>query len=285
MLARIKTVMQYLMDKGLSKAQAAGIVGNFIQESNLNPTAVGDQGASFGLGQWQGPRRRQLMNFRRGNTDLTTQLDFLLHELGTTEAKAGQALKATETPEAAAKIFSALYERPGVPMLNRRIKAAKQAFDLPIIPTTREEATMFPALLPLIMAGASAASSILGGLLSKGGASTGGASTGGASTGGIPNMLGGGMLKIPGLDLGDLPEQLDTAKNTPQGFLGQLQDALGESGELGHSPGTVGTLFGKPGQAVYDLIAKFLATKQAEKHTSWLRDKAENPSYPSWLNK
>jgi hypothetical protein len=43
----------YFVAKGLSEAQAAGVVGNLIQESQLDPVAVEhDEGPGRGLAQW-----------------------------------------------------------------------------------------------------------------------------------------------------------------------------------------------------------------------------------------
>jgi hypothetical protein len=53
-----------------------------------------------------------------------TQLDFLLQELGTTERKAGDALRGTTTAEDAARVFSQQFLRPGIPHLDRRIASA-----------------------------------------------------------------------------------------------------------------------------------------------------------------
>src|SRR4030042_4313508 len=71
--------------KGWSREQAAGIVGNLMHESNLHPGAAGDGGASFGIAQWNGARRKGLEAFAaaRGTsaTDFNTPLDYVHHEL------------------------------------------------------------------------------------------------------------------------------------------------------------------------------------------------------------
>jgi hypothetical protein len=43
---RTSAAVKFFVDKGLSKAQAAGIVGNLQAESQLDPTAVGDRNLS-----------------------------------------------------------------------------------------------------------------------------------------------------------------------------------------------------------------------------------------------
>jgi len=44
-----KKAMEFFQSKGLTNYQAAGIVGNLIQESNLNTTIKGDGGKAFGI--------------------------------------------------------------------------------------------------------------------------------------------------------------------------------------------------------------------------------------------
>ena len=53
-----KQAMKFFTSKGLSYHQAAGIVGNLMQESNLNTSIKGDGGKSFGIAQWNGDRRK-----------------------------------------------------------------------------------------------------------------------------------------------------------------------------------------------------------------------------------
>lgn len=102
---------------GYSDAQAAGIVGNLIQESGLDPNAANprDPGTSIGLGQWNRERKAALMKFAaaRGSSvaNFRTQLDFVHHELQTTESRAGAALKAATTVDAATAAMIS-FERP-----------------------------------------------------------------------------------------------------------------------------------------------------------------------------
>ena len=97
-------------------AQAAGIVGNLQQESGpgLDPTIVGDSGDAFGIAQWN-DRRDALHGWAQsGGMDpaaLQTQLDFISHELDTTEGRAAAALRGAQTPEEAARAFLG-FERP-----------------------------------------------------------------------------------------------------------------------------------------------------------------------------
>ena len=106
----IKKAWKYLTSHGLTKAGAAGLLGNLQAESNVNPQVyehskkkkiklsdaeyirktndgsyknfVNDR-AGFGIAQWTYPSRKQnLLNHCRGKIgDLDCQLSFLLKEL------------------------------------------------------------------------------------------------------------------------------------------------------------------------------------------------------------
>src|SRR4030042_261594 len=125
--------MRVFQAKGWSREQAAGMVGNLLHESNLHPEAVGDGGASFGIAQWNGARRKGLEVFAAARgaavNDFNTQLDYVHHELENTEVAAGQALKNTGDVDSAVNIFSEKYERPGVPRLESRLAHARRTYD------------------------------------------------------------------------------------------------------------------------------------------------------------
>lgn len=55
--------MAYFTSQGWSVVQAAGLVGNLVGESNLRPGAVGDNGISIGVGQWNGDRQKRFLAF------------------------------------------------------------------------------------------------------------------------------------------------------------------------------------------------------------------------------
>ncbi|MFH0776429.1 MAG: phage tail tip lysozyme [Patescibacteria group bacterium] len=102
---------------GLTNEQIAGIIGNLQSESgiNLNPGAVGDSGTSFGIAQWHNERWAKLNEFSNSNNmdpgTLRAQLGFLVYELQTSEAGALSRLQGARTPEEAANIFNAAFER------------------------------------------------------------------------------------------------------------------------------------------------------------------------------
>lgn len=117
---RMQQAVAHLKARGLTDIQAAGIVGNLMQESSLNPLARNrgdgtDGSDSIGIGQWNGDRARALQAFAAKNgtspDDIATQLDFLVEELKTTEGGAYQRLLAASTvDEATAAMIG--YERP-----------------------------------------------------------------------------------------------------------------------------------------------------------------------------
>jgi TP901 family phage tail tape measure protein/lambda family phage tail tape measure protein len=122
----------------LSDAQAAGIVGNFMRESALNPR-VNEGGAvgmprgvgGYGLAQWTGSRQQDLIRFAGGAGqagDLQTQLRFVVQELLGSENRALQSLRSAQSPEQAAVIFDRDYERSGVKALDERKANARQVY-------------------------------------------------------------------------------------------------------------------------------------------------------------
>lgn len=130
-----KLAMDFFQSKGLSAHASAGIVGNLMQESKLNPNASGDKGTSFGIAQWRDPQKGKgrwtnLKNFAKKNglneKDLTTQLEFLWHELNTDYKSTLQGLLSSSNYEQAATIFMRRFEKPNEKYANlsQRIKNA-----------------------------------------------------------------------------------------------------------------------------------------------------------------
>lgn len=112
--------MKFFIDKGYTKQQAAGIVGNLMHESGLdvaalNPGDGADGSNSIGIAQWNGPRAEALHSYASTGgldvNDLETQLGFIDHELRSTEGDAYQRLMAATNPIQAAAAFAG-YERP-----------------------------------------------------------------------------------------------------------------------------------------------------------------------------
>lgn len=152
---RVGYVFGRLLAEGMEPHIAAGFVGNFMQESGpgLNPAIRGDGGAALGIAQWN-DRLPGLEEFarKRGKPpeDLDTQIAFVLHELNGSEAAAWAKIRTAKTAEEAAVLISELYERPGVPHMNRRLAFAATVHDQyskGIVPVWRG-ATIAPGDVP-----------------------------------------------------------------------------------------------------------------------------------------
>ena len=120
--------LNFFRNKGLSDAQARGIVGNLMQESRGNYTAINKSSKAFGLAQWLGPRKERLIQKYGPNPTVQQQLEFIWEELNTTENKAFQKLLNTNTISDATKVFAKHFERAGSNEMNmnKRIKFAYQ---------------------------------------------------------------------------------------------------------------------------------------------------------------
>lgn len=137
-------IWNFLIGKGLSKAGAAGLMGNLFAESALNPknlqnsyekklghtddsyTAAVDNGsynnfvrdsAGYGLAQWTfWSRKQNMLEFARaaGKSigDLEMQLDFLFKELSEGYKSVLAVLKAATTVKAASDSVLLNFERP-----------------------------------------------------------------------------------------------------------------------------------------------------------------------------
>lgn len=122
-------VIDYFTGKGLTRNQARGIYGNLMQESGGNHTATNSRSGAYGLAQWLGSRKDKLLETYGSNPSERQQLDFIWHELNTSETKALKALLGTETTSDATRVFATLFERAGKNEMNmnKRIKYATQA--------------------------------------------------------------------------------------------------------------------------------------------------------------
>lgn len=132
-------IISGLVQRGVPAASAVGITANLGIESKYDPgineiapLVPGSRGG-FGLAQWTGPRRRQFEAYAGDNlADLDTQLDFLVHELNTTEKRARDAIYSASDPVEAARLTSEKFLRPGIPHLDRRIEEARKLAGLPM---------------------------------------------------------------------------------------------------------------------------------------------------------
>ena len=101
----VKTVVDYLMKKGLNAAAACGVAGNIYYESNFNTSAVGDGGTSFGICQWHEGRGDAMKSYVGSGwaSNLTGQLEYLWHELNTNYTGTLNKLKSVSNTESGTK--------------------------------------------------------------------------------------------------------------------------------------------------------------------------------------
>jgi hypothetical protein len=130
----IQKGFNYFVSKGLSDVQSAGIIGNFMQESGMNPKADQAGGPGLGIAQWSNPGRWNNLEKAAATqgtnpSDLSTQLNFVWMELNGT-APAGDYsaalsdLKNQTTVETATTSFELKYEAAGDPQMQNRIDFA-----------------------------------------------------------------------------------------------------------------------------------------------------------------
>ena len=110
-------VWNFLQDKGLTAAQTAGIMGNIQQESCFNPGAINKKSGAYGICQWLGSRKTALQGYCSSNgfsyASLEGQLNYLWHELSTSESRALSYIRGTTTAADAAYMFGKYFERFG----------------------------------------------------------------------------------------------------------------------------------------------------------------------------
>lgn len=143
----ISTPLSSNNGRPLTAIQAAGFMGNFYQESRYNPAIIqsgrkydearamnpGVGGYGFGLVQWDGSRRVDLLKYAKQQNadwrDLALQLAFIKHELEGKEQRIMKdtTFRITDDVKTATLRVRILYERPGAPHDANRIAAARAA--------------------------------------------------------------------------------------------------------------------------------------------------------------
>lgn len=123
----------FFLEKGVSAVKAAGIIGNFMQESgeNLDPNA--SNGSHEGIAQWDRPNRwANLLEFaarpefaNKGPRSLIVQLEFAHQEAPMRTYLAEN----PSTPEEAAELFERIFERSGGSALDKRRTNAINVFN------------------------------------------------------------------------------------------------------------------------------------------------------------
>lgn len=126
-------VWNFFIGKGFTPQQTAGIMGNFEHESRMNPDQHQIGGPAYGLAQWEGGRRQALEQFARDQgrdvASLDLQLDFVMHELTSTESLAYSEIKKHDTVPGATISWLDFYERAGVRAETERLANAEAFFN------------------------------------------------------------------------------------------------------------------------------------------------------------
>jgi hypothetical protein len=135
-----KAAFQYFVARGLTKRQSAGIVGNLIQESSVNPKAIEfGGGPGRGIAQWSVGGRWNASHHdnvtwyaslhNESRWALNTQLAFTWYELHTVGGYGITALRKTTTIRAATLAFERDFEKCGQCDESKRISYATQVYN------------------------------------------------------------------------------------------------------------------------------------------------------------
>ncbi len=131
------TAYNFFVSKGLKNFQAAGVVGNLIQESSVVPTAVEyGGGPGRGIAQWSVGGRWDkdggdnlvwfAANHGLSRWSLTAQLEFVWYELNTVGGYGLSALRASTNISQATVAFQNDFEGCGTCDQSKRISYAEQ---------------------------------------------------------------------------------------------------------------------------------------------------------------
>lgn len=138
--ANEQTAFEFFVDRGLTKRQSAGIVGNLIQESSVNPRAVEfGGGPGRGIAQWSVGGRWDASHHdnvtwyanqhHEGRWRLHTQLMFTWYELKTFGGYGLGALRNATTIRGATLAFERDFEKCGKCDESKRIAYAREVFN------------------------------------------------------------------------------------------------------------------------------------------------------------
>jgi hypothetical protein len=123
-------IAQFFHRKGVPGYLIAGIIGNLSVESSLNSHAYNSGEGAIGLVQWEGGRRAALQAFARqhggSEGDLNTQLEFLWHEMHTSESAAWNQVRQAGNVREAAALWDQYYERSSGSSRQQRVSRAIQ---------------------------------------------------------------------------------------------------------------------------------------------------------------
>lgn len=131
----IEKAWNFYRAEGFSEEATAGILGNYMRESKMNPS-VEEYGnkIGYGLAQWSFSRRTDLVKWTVENDlnvgSLEGQLNFSMYEMN--KMKFGSyslsQFKKIKNVREATEVFERYYERAGVVALEERVRYAEQIY-------------------------------------------------------------------------------------------------------------------------------------------------------------
>jgi len=135
-----KAAFNYFVARGLTKRQSAGIVGNLIQESSVNPKAVEfGGGPGRGIAQWSVGGRWNTSHHDNvtwyanahgtSRWTLNTQMAFTWYELHTVGGYGLSALRKATTIRAATLAFERDFEKCGECDESKRVAYAREVYN------------------------------------------------------------------------------------------------------------------------------------------------------------
>lgn len=135
---KLELIFQTLINGGMNAVQAAAVMGNMQAESGFSAGAEEVGGGGYGLVQWTGGRRDNLVKFaaKKGvpTNDVAMQVEFLLKEYNKGDYRGinGSEFKGATDIVKATTAWMVQYESPATATahLPRRIKAAKEVYVL-----------------------------------------------------------------------------------------------------------------------------------------------------------
>ena len=132
----VERAWNFYQEEGFSEEATAGILGNFIRESKMNPAAeeIGNK-IGYGIAQWSFTRRTDLEKWTKENNFLVSslegQLNFSIYEMQ--KMKFGKysyaQFKKLKDVREATEVFEKHFERAGVVALDERIKYAQETYN------------------------------------------------------------------------------------------------------------------------------------------------------------
>ena len=127
---RAQQAFDFFVAQGWSREQSAGLVGNLIQESNLNPAALNPRENAQGIAQWTptGGRQARVASFLGRSilqSSFEDQLRAIQWELTNGERSAGLRLRQAVSVDQATAVVDRFYERSAGTELSQRVSHAR----------------------------------------------------------------------------------------------------------------------------------------------------------------